>query len=89
MGIVFAFVRDLKYGMAVAHLPFMCRLKGVKLVAMEADSAAEFNAYFSQKKEYLFMFALRNSPLLDAFLAQFPPAEPIDPTIIPALEVKK
>lgn len=89
VGIVFAFLKDLKYNMAVAHLPFMCRLKGVRLVAMEAGAAAEFNAYFSGGKEPLFMFALKNSQLLEAFLNQFPAPEPLDPTILPALQVKK
>lgn len=91
LAVVFAFKNDLRYPLAVAHLPFMCRQSGAALVEMKAGAAQELNAFLLVKKPEVFMFALKSGicTAIDRFGEQFPKAAPLDPSILPAIEIKK
>lgn len=95
LGAVFAFRADLRYPMAVAHLPFMCRQTETPLVEMKAGAAPELTVLLQPNrpakdcKNYLFMFALRKGKHaeVDRFCQQFSKQPPIDPTQLPAVKI--
>lgn len=98
LAVVFAFKADLRFPMAVAHLPFMCRQSGTALVEMKAGAAQEFGdllqvpqAKKSTSTNNLFMFALRKdvAAVVDRFSDQFPKQSAIDPNHLPSLIVKR
>lgn len=87
VSVLFACPNDLKYGIQLAHVPFICRLTRTKLVVLKPGSAQELRAYFG--KNNLFMIAISNLYYKGNFAAQFSDIDPINPNLLPQVTIKK
>lgn len=84
---VFACSNDLKYSVHVAHLPFLCRLHGAKLVSLNSGSATELQSFFGKKN--LFMLGISKNNIFLEFCQQFPDIDILDPKKLPQMSIKK
>lgn len=87
ISVVFVCSNDLKHSIHVAHLPFLCRLTGTKLVVLNAGSAPELQSYFGKKT--LFMFSISKNIDFSEFNLQFPEIGILYPNILPQMHIKK
>lgn len=87
LSVVFVCSNDLKHSVHVAHIPFLCRLTGTKLVVLKAGSAKELQTYFG--KNNLFMFAVSRHGDFTGLSAQLPDIEPLNLDCLPPASIKK
>ena len=87
ISVVFVCSNDLKHSVHVAHIPFLCRLTGTKLVVLNAGSAMELRSFFGKKN--LFMFAISKNTEFSNFTIQFPEIDILDSNTLPHVSIKK
>ncbi len=87
ISVVFVFLNDLKHSVHVAHIPFLCRLSGTKLVVLKPGSAKELQSYFGSKN--LFMFAVSKHDDTIKFSSHFSDIDPFNPNQLPQVSIKK
>lgn len=87
ISVIFVCSNDLKHSVHVAHLPFLCRLTGTKLVTLKAGSINDLQLFFGMKT--LFMFAISKNSEFSEFTSQFPDIDVLDPNTLPQMSIKK
>lgn len=87
ISVIFVCLSDLKHSVHVAHIPFLCRLSGTKLVVLKPGSAQELQSYFGSKN--LFMFAVSKHDDTLKFTSNFPDIDPLNTNQLPQVSIKK